>query len=151
MQYVVHAHKEGWGIEVETGQEPGLRRGMFSVIFIRYGKTGTGITKWKTVDFFCGLFPSVSNTDFVLCCKMTYPGKFLISHLYFPARTWTVASLISCNNSSLCLWQTFLRVYCQRSWGPVSNPRKRANLAPLQFLLQMLEKEARCVIFFPEV
>lgn len=119
----------------------GLRRGTFSLIFHQIWKTGKGITNWKPVDFFYRWFPSASNTDFILCCKMTYPCKYLISHLYFSARTWTVASLRSCNNTSLCLWQTFLPVNCQRSWRPVSNPRIRVNLTPLHFLLQMLENK----------
>lgn len=137
------------GSKARQEKNTGLRRAMFSVIFIR--KLGRGFTNWKFVDFFSRLFPSASNTDFVLCCKMTCSGKYLISRPYFPARTWTVASLVSCKNSSLRLWQTFLHVYCQHGWGPINNPSKRASLAPPQFLLQMLEKAARCVIFFPEV
>jgi len=74
------------GIKGEIGQE---YESVFSVsiIFIRYGNAGKGITNWKFTDFFSRLFHSVSNTDFVLCCKATFPGKYLISCPYFPART----------------------------------------------------------------
>lgn len=138
------------GLKWRKNKNTSLQREMFSVMFIRYEKTGKGITNWKSADFFSRLSPSASNTDFVLWCQMTYPGKYLIGLLYSPARTCAEASFISCNNSFLCLRQAFLYVYCQHSWGSVSNPRNRANLAPLQFLLQMSEKDARCVFFFPE-
>lgn len=103
------------------------------------GKVGRG---WQTGNLWISFIDDFPLHQIqILYYKMTYPCRYLISHLYFPARTWTVASLFSCNNTSLCLWQTFLPVNCQRSWRPVSNPRKRVNLAPLHFLLQMLEKK----------
>lgn len=56
--------RKAGGLKQRQDKNMGLRRRMFSVIFMRYGKAGKGITNWKSVDFFSRLFPSVSNIDF---------------------------------------------------------------------------------------
>lgn len=44
------------GLKGRQDKNMGLRIGMFSVIFIRYRKTGKGITNWKSVDPFLDYF-----------------------------------------------------------------------------------------------
>lgn len=73
-----------------------------------------------------------------------YPNICWASFIPLPG---FVAFLISCSNSSLHLWQTFLHAHCQYCWGSLSNPRKEQV-----WLLSSsyCTKAERLVILFPD-